>query len=101
MKRRNGFTHANYPVRIIVGAITTLIDIRIGHFSKESIAGLLICTEIGANSGRDLHFALTHHFRESLFYNQILTAVLVVHFSMQMVGQFWMQINKSVVLFDS
>ena len=48
---------------------------------------ILICYEIIANRGRYLHSALTHHCRESSFYNQILAAVLVGHFSVQMVGQ--------------
>jgi hypothetical protein len=39
IKRRNGFNRANHPVKTMVGAITTRIDIRIGHFSKKSIAG--------------------------------------------------------------
>ena len=47
IKRLNGFTHANHPVRTIVGAITTLIDNRIGHFSKESVAGLIISLTCG------------------------------------------------------
>jgi hypothetical protein len=29
-----------------VGAITTRIDIRIGHFSKESVAGAIISLEV-------------------------------------------------------
>jgi hypothetical protein len=40
-----------------------------------------------------LHSVLTHSCREKLFLVQIPTAVLVVHFSVQMVGHFWMQIN--------
>ncbi|MGB5179646.1 MAG: ADP-ribosylglycohydrolase family protein, partial [Gammaproteobacteria bacterium] len=47
---------------------------------------LLICTEIGTNSGSYLYSALAHHRRESLFDNQILTAVLVGHFKVQMMG---------------
>jgi hypothetical protein len=35
LTHQNVFTHANHPVRTIVGAITTLIDIRIGLFLKE------------------------------------------------------------------
>ena len=42
IKHQNGFAHANHPVRTIVGAITTRIDIRIGLFSKESFAGSII-----------------------------------------------------------
>jgi hypothetical protein len=41
-KRQNGFAYASHPVRTIVGAITNLTDIRIGLFSKESIAGPII-----------------------------------------------------------
>jgi hypothetical protein len=36
------FIHANYPVRTIVDAITTRIDIRIGDFSKEFITRQMI-----------------------------------------------------------
>jgi hypothetical protein len=41
-KHQNGFAHANHPVRTMQGAITSRIDIRIGHFSKESIASSII-----------------------------------------------------------
>ena len=47
IKRQNGFTHANHPVGTIVGAITSRIDIRIGIFSKESIAGSIISFVFG------------------------------------------------------
>ena len=50
IKCQNGFTHANHPVRTIAGAITSRIDIRIGHFPKESIAGAIIsfvCGRLG------------------------------------------------------
>jgi len=55
---------------------------------------VLICTEIEANKARYLHSILTRHCRESLFYNQILTAVLVGHFSLHMVDQYLIQINS-------
>ena len=42
-------TGSSRPVRTIVGAITTLIDIRIGHFSKESIAGSIISSAVVQN----------------------------------------------------
>ena len=62
-------------------------DIILGYLTD-----LLICTENGANRGSYLHSALTRPCRESLFYNQLFTGVLVEHFSVQMVGQYWMQI---------
>ena len=42
------------------------------HFRSEGVLtqGLLICTEIGANSGGYLHSALTRQYRESLSYKQ-------------------------------
>ena len=54
-----------------------------------------ICTEIWSNRGRYLHSALTLPRRLApLFWIQIVTAVLLVHFSAQTVVHIWMQINR-------
>jgi hypothetical protein len=61
------------PGRDPWSGITARRPVRWQHIGRTT---LLICTEIGANRGRQLHSALTNQCRESLFYNQLLTDVL-------------------------
>ncbi|MGB5260429.1 MAG: hypothetical protein WBO34_07905 [Gammaproteobacteria bacterium] len=56
---RNEFAHASHPSGNMVGAISTLIDIRIGVFPNEFIAGAIISFAIDWMIV-DLHVRLIH-----------------------------------------